>query len=157
MKVGLISDTHGLLRPEALSALQGSDLILHGGDIGDPAILDALAASAPLKVVRGNNDSPIDWPNIPDFHYLEIEGWVGLLIHDKADAKAQLAKKAADFVIFGHSHRPADFLWEQVRYINPGAAGKKRFSLPISVALLTLEKGKIEVEFVNLLDERPLP
>lgn len=157
MRIGLISDTHGLLRDEALAALAGSECILHAGDIGDPQILEKLAALAPLEAVRGNNDFPEDWPGIEAALYFEIEGLVLLLVHDKADAPRYLAKRSADLVIFGHSHRPADFAWEGVRYINPGAAGRKRFSLPISVAILDLKAGKAEVEFVNLLDERPLP
>jgi hypothetical protein len=157
MQIGLISDTHGLLREEAIEALKGVDLILHGGDIGDRAILQTLEEIAELSVVRGNNDYPMTWPELPEFLYLELEGFVILQIHDKADSVARLKARKADIVIFGHSHRPADYVWEGVRYINPGAAGKKRFSLPISVAILTLEAGRADIRFVNLLDERPLP
>ncbi len=157
MRIGLISDTHGLLRPEAIEALKGCDLILHTGDIGNPNILEELRLLAPLEVVRGNNDYPEAWPEIPDYNYLEIEGWTILMVHDKSHAPGYLAQRSADLVIFGHSHRPADFEWEGARYINPGAAGKKRFSLPISVAILELEVGSASLKFVNLLDERVLP
>ena len=157
MRIGLISDTHGLLRPEAIEALNGSDLILHTGDIGDPEILERLRLLAPLEVVRGNTDYPTDWPEIAGSKYLELEGLSILMVHDKAHAPVYLAKRPANLVIFGHSHQPADFVWEGVRYINPGAAGKKRFSLPISVAFLVIEAGNASLEFVNLLDERELP
>lgn len=157
MQIGLISDTHGLLRPEAVAALMGVDLIFHGGDIGAPEILEALSEIAPISVVRGNNDQAQEWSQIPDHQYHELEGLRLLQIHDKADAPAKLKEKAADIVLFGHSHRPADFVWDSVRYINPGAAGKKRFSLPISVAILTLKSGNASTRFVNLLDERPIP
>ncbi|KQZ78855.1 metallophosphoesterase family protein [Pseudomonas sp. Root562] len=152
MKVGVISDTHGLLRPEALMALQGSGLIIHAGDIGKPEILEQLAAIAPLHVVRGNNDLGAPWAEqLVDHLGFDVEGWQTLLVHDVADVPA-LLDEGTRLVITGHSHKPL-IEWRSERlYLNPGSAGPRRFRLPVTLALLEVEKGSIEPRLVALLE-----
>jgi putative phosphoesterase len=151
MKVGVISDTHGLLRPEALAALQCCERIIHAGDIGKPEILEQLAAIAPLHVVRGNNDLATPWAeHIADHLRFNIEGWQTLLVHDIADVPA-LIDKGTRLVITGHSHKPR-IEWHGERlYLNPGSAGPRRFKLPVTLALLEVLKGSIEPRLVSLL------
>lgn len=150
MKIGLISDTHGLLRPEALAVLRGCAHIVHAGDIGKPEILDALRELAPLTVVRGNNDEGLDWATeLPQQATLQLGG-VGLfVVHEAADVPAQLPENVG-VVITGHSHKPlieerAGRLW-----INPGSAGPRRFKLPIAVALLHLANGEARAKLIEL-------
>ena len=152
MRVGVISDTHGLLRPEALMALQGSGLIIHAGDIGKPEILEQLAAIAPLHVVRGNNDLGAPWAeHLVDHLGFDVEGWQTLLVHDIADVPA-LLDEGTRLVITGHSHKPL-IEWRNERlYLNPGSAGPRRFRLPVTLALLEVEKGSIEPRLVALLE-----
>ncbi|MCO7514450.1 metallophosphatase family protein [Pseudomonas guariconensis] len=152
MKVGVISDTHGLLRPEALAALQGCELIVHAGDIGKPQILDALAALAPLQVVRGNNDLGLPWAEaLEDVRQFDMGGWTTLLVHDKADVPDTLARDVR-VVITGHSHKPC-IDWREGRlYLNPGSAGPRRFKLPVSVALLEVSAREVAPRIVNLLE-----
>jgi len=146
-RIGLISDTHGLLRPEALAALQGCDHILHGGDIGDAAILDALAVIAPVTAVRGNNDGDPAFAHLPETARLELGGVVIELIHD---AKQFDASRRCDVIVSGHSHRPSIDTVDGVLRINPGSAGPRRFSLPVSVAVLLVEQGKARAEWIRL-------
>lgn len=150
MKIGLISDTHGLLRPEALAALQGCAHIVHAGDIGKPEILDALRELAPLTVVRGNNDEDDAWAAaIPTKAVLRIGG-IGLyVVHELADVPEQLPA-GIDVVITGHSHKPAQLLRHGVLYLNPGSAGPRRFKLPIALALLHVDNGAVEAEMIEL-------
>ena len=148
--IGVISDTHGLLRSEALAALQGSDYIIHAGDIGDPRILDKLAAIAPLTAVRGNVDDD-DWTQkIPDTNLLEINGVSIYVLHrlQELDLKPEAAKFSA--VVHGHSHVPNQEWKDGVLYFNPGSAGPRRFKLPVSVGRLLLTNGKVESEVVKL-------
>ncbi len=150
MKIGLISDTHGLLRPQALAALQGCDQLIHAGDIGKPEILDVLRAIAPLTVVRGNNDQDDDWAGeVPYRARLEVEG-VGIYItHILADVPKPLPD-GIQMVVVGHSHKPSVQQIEGVFYINPGSAGPRRFKLPITVALLHIDEQGIRAELVEL-------
>ena len=152
MKVGVISDTHGLLRPEALAALQGCERIIHAGDIGKPEILEQLAAIAPLYVVRGNNDQTAPWAKLVVDHLsFDIEGWQTLLVHDIADVPA-LLDADTKLVITGHSHKPR-IEWRGERlFLNPGSAGPRRFKLPVTLALLEVEEGAIEPRLVSLLE-----
>ncbi|AKJ99946.1 metallophosphoesterase [Pseudomonas chlororaphis] len=152
MKVGVISDTHGLLRPEAIAALQGCERIIHAGDIGSPHILDQLAAIAPLQVVRGNNDLAADWAaHLADCLQLDLEGWAGLLVHDIADVPTPL-DPSVKLVITGHSHQPGiDWHGERL-YLNPGSAGRRRFKLPVTLALLEVCASGIEPRIVPLLE-----
>ena len=142
VSVGLISDTHGLLRPEALAALHGSRHIVHAGDVGDPAVLDALARIAPVTAVRGNNDTGAWARRLRRIETLEIAGTRICVVHDLA----QLDRDAAagfQVVVAGHSHRPAKERREGVLYVNPGSAGPRRFSLPVTVARLTLPAQRV--------------
>jgi putative phosphoesterase len=150
MKIGLISDTHGLLRPEALAALAGCAHILHAGDIGKPQILETLRELAPLTVVRGNNDQGLDWAaDLPQQAVLQLGG-IGLyLVHEAAHVPAQLPEDVR-VVITGHSHRPLSQTRDGRLWINPGSAGPRRFKLPISVGLLHIENGEPRAELLEL-------
>jgi putative phosphoesterase len=148
--VGVISDTHGLLRPEALAALRGSDQIIHAGDIGDRQILDKLAAIAPLTAARGNVDHGAWAQKIPAANVLEIGEVSIYVLHnlEELDLKPEAAKFAA--VIYGHSHVPKQELKNGILYFNPGSAGPRRFKLPVSVGRLTIEDGKIDAKILRL-------
>lgn len=147
--VGVISDTHGLLRPEALDQLRGSHLILHAGDIGSSAVIDSLAAIAPTIAVRGNVDG--DWArNIPGDAVAEVGNISIYILHDLK--MLSLKPEAAGFkvVISGHSHQPNQEWKNDVLFFNPGSAGPRRFSLPISVGRLKINGNKIEPELIEL-------
>ncbi len=149
-KIGLISDTHGLLRDEALQALRGSDLIIHAGDIGDPKILEALGKLAPTVAVRGNVDTAAWAKSLPETAVAEAGSMQIYVLHD---VKAlDLDPNAAGFhiVVSGHSHKPASSERNGVAYINPGSAGPRRFNLPITIARLDLSVTPCSVEFVDL-------
>lgn len=151
MKTAIISDTHGLLRPEALTAIQGCDLILHAGDIGSPEILDQLSYIAPVQAVRGNNDLDLPWAaNIPDHLSLDLNGWPTLLIHDIADVPALLAANTR-LIITGHSHKPLIEWRDNCLYLNPGSAGRRRFKLPVTLALLDVRADALEPQLIHLL------
>lgn len=152
MKVGVISDTHGLLRPEALAALDGCELIVHAGDIGSRDILDQLASIAPVHVVRGNNDQQSRWAeDLPDLTYFEVNGWQALLVHDIADVPSELDADIK-LVITGHSHKPSVQWRGAMLYLNPGSAGRRRFKLPVTLAILDVSTTTIEPRLVHLLD-----
>ncbi len=154
MIIGLISDTHGLLRPEALSALAGVDAILHAGDVGAPEVLTRLEAIAPVQAVHGNIDPSNAWPHTVQ---ISFEGVQILMIHDLSHLTTAMLLPLPTLVVHGHSHIPALYMQAGIHYLNSGAAGKKRFSLPISVARLHIAGAAWRVEFLNLLDARPLP
>ncbi|MET1080372.1 MAG: metallophosphoesterase family protein [Pseudomonas sp.] len=148
--IGLIADTHGLLRPEALTALAGCELILHAGDIGHPRILEALGQLAPLHAVRGNNDTQ-DWAaELPEHLRLEIGPHRLYLLHDLKDLNIDPAREGIDLVLSGHSHKPLIDTRGGVLYCNPGSAGPRRFKLPISLGLLHLEEGDLRAELIEL-------
>jgi hypothetical protein len=148
--IGLISDTHGLLRPQAVAALQGSDAILHAGDIGDPAIIERLAEIAPVTAVRGNNDMG-DWArHIPETAEVKIAGTTIHMLHDLALLDIDPARKGVRVIVTGHSHRPKSQRENGVLYINPGSAGPRRFTLPISLGKLHLRDGEIKDELITL-------
>ncbi|WP_122666825.1 metallophosphoesterase family protein [Pseudomonas viridiflava] len=150
MKIGLISDTHGLLRPQALDALQGCEHLIHAGDIGNPAILDTLRELAPLTVVRGNNDEDDTWASdVPYSGVLQVEG-VGIYVtHILADVPQPLPDDV-QVVVVGHSHKPLIEQRDGVLFINPGSAGPRRFKLPISVALLHIDEQGVRAELIEL-------
>jgi len=150
MRIGLISDTHGLLRPEALAFLAGSGHIVHGGDIGNPEILERLAAIAPLTVVRGNNDSAAWARTIPGTARLAVGGVTILVIHDLKELDLDPAAAGIRVVVSGHSHKPACVERGGVLYVNPGSAGRRRFSLPIAAGELLVEDGRVEARLVTL-------
>lgn len=150
--IGLISDTHGLLRPEAVEALQGSDLIIHGGDVGKPEIIQRLRAIAPVIAVRGNVDTG-DWASVlPMTAVADARGRRVYVIHDLAQLDLDPAAAGFNIVISGHSHKPGHYERDGVLYINPGSSGPRRFRLPITVARLQLQSGKASVEYVDLLE-----
>ena len=148
--IGVISDTHGLLRPEAFAALQGSDYIIHAGDIGDPDILEKLTTIAPVTAVRGNVDRAAWTKSIPVTNVLEVGNLSFYVLHilDELDLKPEAAGFAA--VVYGHSHMPKQDSKNGVLYFNPGSAGPKRFNLPVSVGQLTIEAGKIGSRILRL-------
>ncbi len=139
--VGLISDTHGLLRPEAKHALAGVDLIVHAGDIGAPEVLEELRALAPVRAVRGNNDHGPWTRGLPETEALELEGASLYVLHDLKTLDLDPAAGGFTVVVAGHSHRPAMHTKEGVLYINPGSAGPRRFSLPVAVGFLEIASG----------------
>ena len=151
MTIGVISDTHGLLRPEAVAALQGSEHIIHAGDIGDPAILDKLRQIAPVTAIRGNVDHESWAASIPDTNVLEIGGITIYVIHNlqELDLKPEAAGFAA--VIYGHSHVPKREMKDGVLFFNPGSAGPKRFRLPVTVGRLRIRNWRLETEIVELI------
>ncbi|MBI6752239.1 metallophosphoesterase family protein [Pseudomonas syringae] len=152
MKVGVISDTHGLLRPEAIAALQGCAQIIHAGDIGSQDIVEQLTAIAPLHIVRGNNDMDTDWATpIADHLRFDIDGWQILLVHDIADVPALLDDRVK-LVVTGHSHKPLIDWRGDTLYLNPGSAGRRRFKLPVTLALLEVSPDAIEPSLVQLVD-----
>jgi putative phosphoesterase len=149
--VGLISDTHGLLRPEALRALRGVDFIVHAGDIGSPDILEALADLAPLTAVRGNNDTA-DWAaHVPLRNTLAVGGVRIHVVHEMAHLKGHALQEGTRAVVYGHSHRPAIELKDGVLFVNPGSAGPRRFKLPVTVALLRLAGDSLDADIVPLI------
>ena len=149
--IGLISDTHGLLRPEAVAALQGASQIIHAGDSGAPEVLGALRAIAPISVVRGNVDRG-EWAHaLPATLVVEVDGALLYCLHDLGALDLDPAAAGFAAVISGHSHQPRIERRGGVLYINPGSAGPRRFSLPITLARLHLAGGQLEVELVTLL------
>ncbi|WP_313034503.1 metallophosphoesterase family protein [Massilia alkalitolerans] len=150
MRVGLISDTHGLLRPEALDFLRGSDHIIHAGDITGPEILPPLAAIAPLTVVRGNNDRGAWAREIPETAILRLGQVAIYVIHDLKELPLDPAGEGVRVVVSGHSHKPLCSERGGVLYVNPGSAGRRRFTLPISVAELLVDGEDVKVHLVTL-------
>lgn len=149
-RIGLISDTHGLLRPQALEALRGSELILHAGDVGKREVLTALGKLAPVIAVRGNVDTS-DWARVlPETAVAEAGEVCCYVLHDVHALDLNPAAAGFGVVVSGHSHRPGKFERDGVLYINPGSAGPRRFQLPVSVARLNLAHTPFEVEFVEL-------
>ncbi len=142
--LGIISDTHGLLRPEALDALAGVDLILHAGDIGDRAIITALESIAPVHAIHGNVDGGALAREFPATATVEIAGKIFFLIHDIAALDFDPATRNIDAVIYGHSHKPTIETRAEVLYLNPGSAGPRRFSLPVTVATLEIDDGHVQ-------------
>jgi putative phosphoesterase len=151
MRIGLISDTHGLLRPEALAFLRGCEHIVHGGDIGDAAILEALAAIAPLTAVRGNNDQAPWAEAVPETALVELGGLRLYAIHDLAQLDIDPVAAGVKVVVSGHSHRPRAEERDGVLYVNPGSAGPRRFRLPISAAELLIDGGALTPRIVELV------
>ncbi len=143
IKVGIISDTHGLLRPAVLEGLRSCDYIFHGGDINQPGILDTLRAIAPLYVVRGNNDR--EWAeDLPEHLTVTLGGVTLFMVHNKKDIPAELGE--VQIVIFGHSHKYFE-QWQEGRlWLNPGSCGRRRFDQEITMAVITMEEQSWQVQ-----------
>jgi putative phosphoesterase len=149
-RVGLISDTHGLLRPEALAFLKGSDFIVHGGDIGNAKVLEELRALAPLTVVRGNNDSGAWAEGIAETEVLRIGEISIYVLHNLAELDVDPAAAGYQVVVSGHSHRPLIEERDGILYVNPGSSGPRRFNLPIAVGELEVAAGALKARIVDL-------
>jgi putative phosphoesterase len=149
-RLGIISDTHGLLRPQALAALAGVDLIIHAGDVGDPKILRQLERLAPVHAVRGNVDRG-DWAaDLPLTRVVEVGDVTLYVLHELFCLDLDPAAAGLSAVIFGHSHRPHLENKNGVLYLNPGSAGPKRFTLPVTLALLSLHGRSLHPELIEL-------
>jgi putative phosphoesterase len=151
LKIGVISDTHGLMRPEALTALAGSDLIIHAGDVGSAAILEALRTIAPVVAVRGNNDSGIWAGKLAETEVIKAGTYNLYVLHNRNELNVDPVAEGFRIVVSGHSHQPSQEERAGILYLNPGSAGPRRFKLPIAVARLQLDRAGIRVEIVELL------
>lgn len=152
VRIGLISDTHGLLRPEATAFLRGCSLIVHGGDIGGPAILEKLASIAPVTAVRGNNDSGPWALRLNETEIVEVQGIRVYAIHDLAAMSGDARAEGIRVVVSGHSHMPLIEMRDGLLFVNPGSAGPRRFKLPIAIGELTIEGASVTARIVNLED-----
>jgi uncharacterized protein len=150
-RIGLISDTHGLVRPEALKVLEGVELIVHAGDIGKAEVLDRLQAIAPLAAIKGNNDTEPWARHIPEILDLHVNDRTVRVIHNVRDSKLNLRVAGIDVVISGHSHKPSVQTRDNVLFVNPGSAGPRRFKLPVTVGLLLLQNVDPYAEIIHLL------
>jgi len=148
-RVGLISDTHGLLRPEARAFLEGCDRILHGGDIGNPDILEQLAALAPLTAVRGNNDHGSWADELAETELVRVGKILIYVIHDIAQLDIDPRAEGVHAVVSGHSHLPSVTEREGVLYVNPGSAGPRRFKLPIAAAELAIVGSMVSANIIR--------
>ena len=148
--VGLVSDTHGLLRPEALAALRGVDLIVHAGDVGSAAVLDRLRALAPLVAVRGNNDHGPWAEPLAATEVVEVDGALLYVVHDVAELDLDPGAAGFHAVVSGHSHRPSVARKDGVLFVNPGSIGPRRFTLPIALALLRVDGGRLDARVIQL-------
>jgi uncharacterized protein len=148
--VGVISDTHGLIRPDALHRLRDSDVIVHCGDVGSPAVLDALRAIAPVHAVRGNNDKGPWASELPTDDVVEMGTHTLYVIHDLAELSLEPAAAGFAAVLSGHSHRPLVETRNGVLFVNPGSAGPRRFTLPVAVASLVLSPGACNASIIEL-------
>ena len=151
MVLGVISDTHGVLRPEALAALAAADHIVHAGDVGEIGILDALRAVAPVTAIRGNIDSGGPCADLLATELLEFADRHFYLVHAIGDLDISPVAAGVAAVIFGHSHKPSIETRQGVLFLNPGSAGPRRFSLPVTVALVTITPSGLEPRIISLL------
>ncbi len=148
--IGVISDTHGLVRPQIFDLLQGADLIIHAGDIGDPEVLKALETIAPVKAVRGNND-PDSWASgIPDDRVIEYGAYRFYVLHELKQVDLDSVDSEISAVIYGHSHRPLAETRNGILYLNPGSVGPRRFSLPTALAKLHVTHSGLVPEILHL-------
>jgi putative phosphoesterase len=150
VSVGLISDTHGLLRPEAVAVLAGSDFIIHAGDIGSPEVLAGLSRIAPVTAIRGNVDRGGWAADLPQTEILECGGAFIYVVHNLAELDLDPVAAGFQAVVSGHSHSPGIHEKDGVLFVNPGSAGPRRFSLPIAVGRLTVTGGRVTAELIEL-------
>lgn len=148
--IGIISDTHGLVRPEALEALAGVEMILHAGDIGKQEVLDTLNQIAPVVAVRGNNDKGEWAQSLPDVEVVEVGNMSIYMLHDLKEIDISPSGAGFRVVVSGHSHKPSIADDRGVLYVNPGSAGPRRFKLPVSLAHLTVQGEKVQAKIVEL-------
>jgi putative phosphoesterase len=151
MRIGVLSDTHGLLRPEVLPALAGVDHILHAGDVGNADILEALRQLAPVTAIRGNIDIYGPCAELPPTEAIELGGCLIYMVHSIADLDIVPHAAGVQLVIYGHSHKPSVETRDGVLYLNPGSAGPRRFDLPVTLALVELAAEKPNAQIVHLL------
>jgi uncharacterized protein len=149
-RIGLISDTHGLLRPEAVAFLRGSELIVHGGDIGHAGVLEELASLAPVTAVRGNNDHGPWAEAVRETEVLQLGEVFIYVLHNLAELDLDPVAAGFQVVVSGHSHRPSVERRDGVLYVNPGSSGPRRFKLPVSVGELMVEGNSVEARLVEL-------
>jgi putative phosphoesterase len=157
LRVGLVSDTHGLLRPEALAFLVGCDYIVHGGDVGSPDILEELSLLGPLVAVRGNNDTEPWTARLRQTELIRVGNIFVYVIHNLADLDIDLAAARVRVVVSGHSHKPLIQEREGVLYVNPGSCGRRRFKLPVCVGEITVSGSAVEARIVNIGEGGPVP
>jgi uncharacterized protein len=148
--IGVISDTHGLLRPEAVAALKGTDLIIHAGDVGAPEVIDELQKLAPTFVVRGNVDKAHWAEPLPMTAHVEVGGLMFHVLHDIAELDLDPAAVGYAAVVYGHSHQPSIEMRDGVLFLNPGSAGPRRFKLPVSIARVSVSGQQLRPEIVEL-------
>ncbi len=151
MRLGVLSDTHGLLRPEVLPALHGVNHILHAGDVGDPKILEALQSIAPVTAIRGNIDRSGPCAALPATEAVELGGHLFYLVHALPDLDLNPKAAGISAVIYGHSHKPSITWKDNILYLNPGSAGPRRFSLPVTLAILNVGDSPLHPELLDLL------
>jgi len=149
--IGVISDTHGLVRPQALQALRGVDLIIHAGDIGAPEVVDALKRIAPVVAIKGNNDNEGWATSLPDTKLVQLNTAKLYVIHNVRELDLDPVARGIQVVISGHSHKPSVVKRDGVLYLNPGSAGPRRFKLPVAVAKLTVRLKTIEAKIIELV------
>jgi uncharacterized protein len=149
-RIGLVSDTHGLVRSEALAALKGSEVIIHAGDIGKAEVLGRFGSIAPVIAIKGNNDRDLWAKKIPDTVNLEINGVKIRVIHNVNELDADPAKDGCHVIVSGHSHKPRVIERNGILFINPGSAGPRRFKLPVTVGMLWIERENVHAEIIDL-------
>jgi putative phosphoesterase len=165
MRIGLVSDTHGLVDPKLPEALNGAELVLHAGDIVRPEILAVLGEIAPVQAVRGNNDEGLPaFAHLPETALVQVGALTLLLVHDvgardrpKPPARALLARHRPELVVHGHSHRPGVARVGDTLFVNPGSAGPRRFSLPRTAAMLEVRGRTVRISFFDLAGDAPAP
>ncbi len=164
MRIGLVSDTHGLLDPRLERVFAGCDAIVHAGDVVRPSVLAGLAAIAPVTAVRGNNDGRLEFAHLPETALLEVGPLTLLVVHDLGarerpipPARAILARSHPEIVVHGHSHRPGSAVLDGRLFVNPGSAGPRRFSLPRTAAVLAARGRKVGLAFFELSGPHPAP
>jgi uncharacterized protein len=153
VQLGVISDTHGLLRPEAIAALADAEHILHAGDIGDPGILDRLRTIAPVTAIRGNVDVGGACAQLPETELVEMGGQAIYMLHDRETLDLDPAAAGIAVVVSGHTHRPAIQRHKGVLYFNPGSAGPRRFSLPVTVGWLIVTESGVDARWVEIVGQ----
>jgi uncharacterized protein len=155
--IGIISDTHGLLRPPALAALRGCDSIIHAGDVGDPTILSELRRLAPVFAVRGDSDKGRWAKKLPEREIIKVENYLIFVLHNRDELDFDPQRVGFQAVIAGHSHRPSIERRSGVLHFNPGAAGPQRFRLPVTVGRLALSRGELKANIIDLGGEVASP